>query len=314
MSAIDIHHHAMVAGYVERLTAIGVSAQPGVAFPEWSVGDSLALMDRLDIEMAVLSVGSPGFYFGDQAFTDELCRDTNDELAVLVRQRPDRFAAFAVLPLPSVDSTLEELDRIESRQEFVGIGMLTNYGEQYLGAEQFDPVLARLNAMQAVVHVHPTLPVTWPKQQIDLRPSLLEYVFDTTRALTNLMLRGVPHRFPRIQWIFSHCGGVAPFIAGRLAIAEPLPELAQVRADGVLATMAGFHYDTALSTTPMGLGSLLGLVGRSQIVLGSDFPFVDEQTVTRCRRELDDLLPDLDPVLTENARRLLPRLWSGTKS
>lgn len=308
MSAIDVHHHAMVAGYVDRLTAIGVSAQPGIAFPDWSIGASLSLMDRLDIELAVLSVGSPGFYFGDQDFTDELCTVTNNELADVVKQHPDRFSAFAALPLPSVQSALDELDRVAGRTEFAGVGMLTNYGTHYLGAEPFDPVLERLNAMDAVVHVHPTLPVTWPAEQIDLRPSLLEYVFDTTRALTNLMLRGVPHRFPRIQWIFSHCGGVAPFIAGRLAIAEPLPELAKVRQKGVLGTMAGFHYDTALSTNAMGLGSLLGVAGRSQILLGSDFPFVDEQTVTQCRRELSELLPDFDPALTSNARRLLRRI------
>jgi 6-methylsalicylate decarboxylase len=306
VSAIDVHHHAMVPGYVERLAGIGVTAQPGIDFPEWTVEDSLGLMQRLDISMAVLSVGSPGFYFGDQAFTDELCRVTNDELVDVVRRRPDRFAAFASLPLPSAESAVDELDRIAGRAEFVGISMLTNYGGHYLGAEPFDPVLRRLDEMDAVVHVHPTLPVTWPAEQIDLRPSLLEYVFDTTRALTNLMLRGVPQRFPRIQWIFSHCGGVAPFIGGRLAIAEPLPELRQV--EGVLATMGRFHYDTALSTTPMGLGSLLGLAATSQVLLGSDFPFVDEQTVTRCRRELAELLPDFDHELTENARRLLSRL------
>lgn len=307
MSAIDLHHHAMVPGYVRRLSAIGVGAQPGIGFPEWTAEASLALMDRLDIGLAVLSVASPGFFFGDQGFTDELCRVTNSELAEVVAGRPERFAALAALPLPSVGSTMDELDRLAGRAEFAGVSMLTNYGGHYLGAEVFDPVLERLDRTDAVVHVHPTLPVTWPEGRIELRPSLLEYVFDTTRALTNLMLRGVPQRFPRIRWVFSHCGGVAPFIAGRLAIAEPLPELVRVRSTGVLTTMAGFHYDTALSTTPMGLGSLLGLADPGQVVFGSDFPFVDAETVARCRLELDHLLTaaDLDRVLAGNARRLL---------
>jgi predicted TIM-barrel fold metal-dependent hydrolase len=157
------------------------------------------------------------------------------------------------------------------------------------------------------VHVHPTLPGHYPAAEIDLRPSLLEYVFDSTRALVNLMLHGVPDRFPGISWIFSHCGGTAPYLAGRLAIAEPLPELAKIGPNGVYGALRSFHYDLALATTPYALGAVEQLVGAGKLLVGTDFPFVGAATVSACLTEAGTVLgPDrMDTVARANPLRLL---------
>ena len=307
MPNVDLHHHAPFAGYVERLTGIGVQAQPGADFPSWRPADSVALMDRLGLDLAVLSIGSPGFYFGDQAFTTSLCHDANDELTQIVRDGAGRFAALVCLPLPSVDAALDELDRRWGRPEFAGVSLLTNYGGQYVGKPDFDPLLAELDARGAVVHVHPTLPAWWPEGEIPLRPSVLEYLFDTARLITNLMLAGVPDRFPGIRWVFSHCGGAMASVAPRLALVEGTPQLAQVPEAGVLATLNRFYYDTALSHTDADLGALLSLVDESQLVLGTDFPFSNEELV---RGRFEQLAAYLGPermarIQVTNASHLL---------
>jgi predicted TIM-barrel fold metal-dependent hydrolase len=303
---VDVHHHAIFPEYARLLAERGIGAQPGIALPAWSVDASLAMMDDLGIDLAVLSVGSPGFHFGDRPFTRQLCELTNDALAGVVGERPDRFAAFAAVPLPSVEDSLAELDRVLARPGFAGVGLLTNYSEKYLGDPAFDPLLAYLDARGSVVHVHPTLPPYYPRHEIDLRPSLLEYVFDTTRALVHIILQGLPARFPNIRWIFSHCGGTAPYLAGRLAIAEGLPELSKVGPAGILGAMRGFHYDTALSTTPYSLGALRELSGSDALLIGSDFPFVDEATVRACLAQARELLGDdaFETVATTNAAKL----------
>jgi 6-methylsalicylate decarboxylase len=307
---VDVHHHAIFTEYSRRLGELGIGAQPGIGLPQWSVGDSLAMMDSLGIDLSILSVGSPGFYFGDPDFTRELCSRTNDDLADVVGTHPDRFAAFAAVPLPSVPDSIAELDRVLSRPGFAGVGLLTNYSDRYLGDASLDPLLDYLDARGVVVHVHPTLPPYWPQHEIDLRPSLLEYVFDSTRALVHVILRGLPARYPNITWIFSHCGGTAPFLAGRLAIAEPLPELAKVGPAGIVGAMRGFRYDTALSTTPYSLGALRELAGVEALLVGSDFPFVDEHTVRECFTQASALLGEeaWHTVTTTNPASLFPSL------
>ncbi|MFG1706938.1 amidohydrolase family protein [Nonomuraea sp. M3C6] len=301
---VDLHQHAILPGYRRRLTEIGVRAQPGIDFPDWSAAVSLAMMDRLGIGTAVLSVASPGFFFGDQDFTTSLCRDTNDDLSAVVAASDGRFRAFMAVPLPSAADAVAEVRRLAGQPGFAGVSLLSNYGGHYLGDPRFDPLLAELDALGMLVHVHPTLPPWWAEGAIDLRPSLLEYVFDTSRSLTNLMLAGAVDRFPRIRWVFSHCGGVVPFVAHRLAIAEPLPELRRVR--GVEGTLREFRYDCALSASASGLGALLSVVDDTRVVFGSDFPFVDEATI---KAEIE-LLAGLGPrtglaALGGNGRALL---------
>jgi predicted TIM-barrel fold metal-dependent hydrolase len=284
---VDLHQHAVPPRYVERLTAIGVQAQPGIPFPRWDRARSLAAMDDLGIAVAAVSTASPGYYFGDQDFATALVRDTNDELAELVAGSRGRFLAFAAVPLPSAGAAVAEVRRLAGVAGFAGVSLLTNYAGRYLGDPGFDPLLAELDAMNAVVHVHPTLPPWWAEGAIALRPSLLEYVFDTSRALTNLMLSGAVDRFRRICWVFSHCGGVLPYISRRLEIAESLPELARV--EGVVATMARLGYDCALSASRAGLGALLTVAPADRVVLGTDYPFVDEETVRDEFQRLDTL-------------------------
>ena len=307
---VDVHHHAPFPEYVRRLTALGIGAQPGVPFPQWEPADSLAMMDRLGIDLAVLSVGSPGFYFGDRDFTRDLCAVVNDALAGATAAQPDRFAAFAVVPLPSVDDSIAELDRVLSQPGFAGVGLLTNYSDRYLGDPSFDPVLAYLDERAAVVHVHPTVPPHYPRTEISLRPSVLEYLFDSTRAMVNLILRGLPGRFPNIRWIFSHCGGTAPYIADRLALAEPMPELSAVGQGGVLAELRGFHYDTALCTTPYSLNVVRELAGTEAMLLGSDFPFCAEEIARHCLTEARAVLGEESwhAVTTTNPGRLFPAI------
>jgi predicted TIM-barrel fold metal-dependent hydrolase len=310
MPTVDLHHHAPLASYVQRLTAIGVQAQPGVDFPSWQPADSIAFLDEVGIDVAVLSVGSPGFFFGDQQFTTNLCRDVNDELTQVVRNGEGRLAALTCLPLPSADAALTELDRVWSRPEFVGVTLLTNYAGHYLGHPSFAPLLAELDSRDAVIHVHPKLPAAWPEGELPLPPSVLEYLFDSTRTITSLMLARALEHYPRIRWVFSHCGGAMPSVASRLALAEPLLDQAVVPSAGFAGALGTFHYDTALSTTASELGALLSVVDSSQVVLGSDFPFSPIASIRRGFEQLTELVTPtvLEQIRSTNAAALLPQL------
>jgi predicted TIM-barrel fold metal-dependent hydrolase len=304
---VDFHHHAPLATYVRRLTAIGVQAQPGADFPSWEPRQSIELLDSLGIDQAILSIGSPGFHFGNQAFTTDLCRECNDELTDVVRSNPDRLAALTCLPLPSTGDALDELDRVGGRPEFAGVGLLSNYAGHYVGNPMFDPLLAELDTRSALVHVHPVLPAWWPEGEIPLRPSVLEYLFDSARMIINLLLAGVPDRFPNIRWVFSHCGGAMPVVAPRAALAEGVPEMAHLPEGGIVGSLRHFRYDTALSTAAADLGALLTMVDESRIVFGTDYPFTDAAAV---RERFGHLATFAGPellrrIISDNADALL---------
>ena len=95
-------------------------------------------MERLGIRAQLLSLSSPGVSFltGQQA--QDLARSVNEFAASTIRDNSPRFGAFATLPLPDVDTALEELTYALDSLKLDGVGLLSNYGGLYLGGPEFD--------------------------------------------------------------------------------------------------------------------------------------------------------------------------------
>src|SRR3990167_2110325 len=97
---IDVHHHAVPALYLDALAQIGIHGSGGIPFPKWTPEKSFNVMAFNKITSAVLSLSSPGTYFGDEDFAVRLARDVNEYLADVVQSHPDKFGFFATLPMP----------------------------------------------------------------------------------------------------------------------------------------------------------------------------------------------------------------------
>jgi predicted TIM-barrel fold metal-dependent hydrolase len=310
---IDVHHHILPEVYVSALASAGVLNAGGIPFPKWDAGSTLEFMDRSGIAAAVVSISAPGVHFGDDAFARDLARRVNDIAAELAREWPARFGAFATLTLPDVDGALRELERALDVLRLDGVVLLSSQSDgRYLGDPAFDPLLAELDRRAALVFVHPTVPVTSQSIRLDLPGPIAEFTFDTTRAAFNLVWTGAAARFPRIRWIFSHAGGTVPFLARRFALVDAFPGMRERAPGGVIAALARFHYDTALSANPGALRSLGELVGPSQVLFGSDHPFAPEPVVAANVRGLD-AYDGFDAaarraIERDNALALLPQL------
>ena len=94
---VDIHHHVIPPDYLDALARSGMDTS---AFPSWAPEESLQVMDRLGIGRAMLSLSSPGVWFGDDSKARSLARACNEYVAGLRKERPSRFGGLAVLPLP----------------------------------------------------------------------------------------------------------------------------------------------------------------------------------------------------------------------
>ena len=230
-------------------------------------------MERHDVDVAILSVSTPGVFLGDGADARAMARDVNDFAAQVVRDHPDRFGFFATLTLPDVDGALAELDRAFDTLGADGVVLLANSAGTYLGDKAFDPVFDELQRRQAVVFVHPSiLPGIEP---IDGIPAFVaDFLLDTTRAAVNLARTGTLDRCPDVRFILSHAGGFVPYAASRLATAA---------GDGDfltgLARLQRYHFDIALSGTPSALPSLLAFTTPDKVTFGTDFPYAPDTAV-----------------------------------
>lgn len=276
---IDIHHHIVPHEYVKALATRGIEESGGMPFPQWEANVSLEFMERQGIEKAFTSISCPGVYFGDIAFACDLAHHCNEISAQLVKDHPQRFGAFAVLPLPDVDAALLELEYSLDVLKLDGVTLLASIGDQYLGDPAFDALFDELNQRKTIVFVHPAVPPGSNVPKLYLPPSIVEFTFDTTRAITNLLYSGTLERCPDIRFIFPHAGGTVPYLAWRISLGEWLPGMLEKVPKGVITYLKHLYYDTALSTTSYTLRSFQELVDPSYILYGSDFPFLPEPVI-----------------------------------
>lgn len=309
---IDVHHHVIPPVFAQAMQAQGLSMVAGAPLPHWSVQRSLDLMDLQGIQTALLSLSAPGVYFGDERRAIGLARDCNDFCAQVARDRPERFGFFAVLPMPFTDHACREAVRALDVLGADGIVLLGSTEGHFLGDARFEELMAELDRRQATVFVHPNLHATSTQLQLDAPGFLVEFLCDTTRAATNLILSGTMERHPRIRWILAHAGGFTPYIAWRLSLANMLPETFERAPQGVLTYLQRFWFDTALSPSPCAMAALKELVGPSRILFGSDFPFAPEP-VTGLQTQQFAALTCFDAaqkaaIQRGNALSLFPRL------
>ena len=173
--------------------------------------------------------------------------------------------------------------------------------------------MAELNRRKAIVHVHPTAANCCKNLIPDVPPGIMEYGTDTTRAILGVMFSGTATRFPDIRWIWSHAGGTAPFLAGRIERgARNLKERETRLPNGAMHALQRFHYDVAGAANAGALASLLKLVTTAQVLFGTDFPPGGPSLdVVKSLAGLGFSDADLRAIDRDNALRLLPRFAAG---
>lgn len=330
---VDVHAHYLPEQYREALLAAGhakPSGMPGV--PKWSVEQAISMMDRSGIEASLISVSAPGIYFGDAGAARKLARSVNEDGAKAVSMHPNRFGLFASLPLPDVDGALREIEHAFDNLKADGVVMCTNHGGVYLGDPRFDLVFAELDRRNARIFIHPNDPHCVCCQQegkasgeskdsnenkflppIGYPYPMIEFMFETTRAVFNMILSGTLDKYPNLKIIVPHAGATIPVLADRVAGALPALGLAKpINREYVFKLLRGLYYDMAGFPIPRQLGALLQIADPKHIMYGSDWPFTPEPLAASLARLIDNtplLTADMrNDFLRHNALALFPRL------
>ncbi|KAA0917830.1 amidohydrolase family protein [Streptomyces apricus] len=267
---VDVHQHVLPPFYRDLLAGAGIAGVGGRALPDWSAGAALDLMDLLGITTAVVSVSAPGTGFlSDPEEAAGLARRLNDFCASLPADHPGRFGWFATLPAPGTAACAAEAERALDELGADGVVLLANNGGTYLGAEGQDALWRSLDERGATVLIHPA---ELPAPAVDgIPPFAADFLLDTTRAAYLLVRRGVVRRHPGIRFVLSHGGGFVPYASHRLAVTIAA-EAGRSLLD-VLDDFRSFYFDTALSSSPAALPSLLAFARPGHVLFGSDWPF-----------------------------------------
>lgn len=291
---LDVHAHYLPGLYRDALRAAGHDQPDGFPYiPDWSAEEHVQVMDRLGIETSYLSVSSPGV-LGDA----DLARAVNEEGRRAVVDHPGRFGLLASLPLPDVDAAMAEIAHASERLDADGFVLLTNVDGTYVGDASFAPIRRELDRRRARVLLHPTSPACWERTALGRPRPMLEFLFDTTRAVVDLLLDGTIAAHPDLELIIPHAGAVLPMVADRI---QAFSRLLAPDVD-VLGDLGRLHYDLAGQAVPRQLDALRTLTSRDHLHYGSDYPFTPEPVATAAAERID-----FHPELRANTERLFTR-------
>jgi predicted TIM-barrel fold metal-dependent hydrolase len=280
---IDLHHHFYVeTPATKKFITNSPDPQPMIA---GTPVRSIEAMEQAGVATAYLSCP---LTFGDHppSLRDDFrqaARDLNEHGARLVADYKGRFGLFAMLPLPDVDSSLREIEYAFGPLKADGVAVMTSYGNQWLGDVPFEPIFDELNRRQALVLAHPVAGPCCRNLQADTTPQTIEYGTDTSRAIWSLINDGTPAapftsratRYANVRFVWSHGGGSLPGLVGRFLSRAAVIDLESTPLpDSRLHHLRRFFYDTAASANAVQMAALKSLVGVSQIVFGSDYPYV----------------------------------------
>jgi aminocarboxymuconate-semialdehyde decarboxylase len=266
----------------------------------------LADMDRYGVDMQAVCTTVQTFFYGEEPALGAACAALqNDELAAVVKRRPDRFAGLATLPLQDPQRAADELARAMRELGLRGAQIGSNVNGKNLDDPALDPVWAAADELRAFILVHPhgeILPGDRLKSYY--MRNFVGLPFETTMAGAALVFGGVIERHPNINFCLCHGGGFLPYQAGRFVHAWKVRGEAKARLRGSPeASLARLHYDTIVHSSSA-LEFLIATVGPEHVLLGSDYPF--DMGELDCVKRLNALsLQGRDLVLGARAKDLL---------
>ena len=267
MSTIDAHSHFMPPA---------VASQTAFFKEHWSDADKhLRLMDEHQVGQALLLYPTSDAHMNMGSW-GKLCDAYNPAIAALVKQHKNRFIGAGILPIDTPDAIAKELKRIEDLGLKV-ISLASSYNGKFLDDPIFFEVYEFARAKHMPIHVHPQImnPIGEERVRDPLLSPVLEYVFDVSMCIGKMMMEGVFLKFPEVDFIFAHYGGVLPIVKERfdstytmLRRRNFVKDISKNPSD----FFSNLYFDTSGSKSKASLLGALELTDIHHILWGSDFP------------------------------------------
>jgi aminocarboxymuconate-semialdehyde decarboxylase len=232
-------------------------------------------MDRKGIDMSITSMNTPSVYVFEAQKRIALARALNDSMVARAKRNPDRVRGFATLPLPDVEASMTELERIKDAPGLAGIGVGSNFDGVALDDRRLEPVWARIAELGIVVCEHPMLPTFADHLPGYALPIRVGFPFDTTLCVTRMIYGGVFERHPKLQFVVPHTGSAFIGLLERLdhgfhlfhECREHITQLPSVFA------RKNLYYDTCAFSKSF-IEMAVGEIGIDRFMFGTDYPYI----------------------------------------
>jgi aminocarboxymuconate-semialdehyde decarboxylase len=290
--AIDVHNHLFPMEWIDFLEKRTESPRmerkaKGMIFyshektcshisepGHYDVATRIRDMERCGIDTQMLSLTLPSVEELPVEEGVKWARKINDYFAEVSQKYPGRFYAFATLPFQDVSEAVKEIDRAHRVLGIKGITMFSNVNFKPLSSPELYPIYAKAEECGLPIFIHPGVPFTGEvMKQHGLRYSLYGFTFDTTMAVMGLIWQGVLERYPGLNLIHAHLGGIVPYLAQRLEDCWR----AEVKEFGVSLpkTPSEYYrrqvYPDSMSAYLPAMKCCLEFVGPQHICMGTDY-------------------------------------------
>jgi len=318
---VDVHAHCYPKAYIEELKKIGIGGEGGIGveIPVWESAEArIAQMDSLGVDVQVLALSAPNVHFADTGLSKTLAVMTNDFIAGISQQYPERFLSLASIPLTNLDHAMAELDRAMNNLGMDGIVLGTNINKVPLSDDRFLPFFEEIDHRKIPVALHPSRAIgedLMPKEDVTLAiPSNVGFIFETTRTIAQMIFKGTFERLRNLTFILPHSGGAIPFIYPRWDISyRSRPEGHPLRSLPNLPShyLKRHYYDTALSYYPSSLRCTVDLAGIDRMLFGTDFPYTNDFRAKETIENIENYgfsKGEKEKLYFKNAAILFPKL------
>jgi len=279
----------------------------GITPPMTDPAKRLEDMDRVGIDVEVLSLSTPNVYFAPSERQAEVARLVNDAYADLAARYPSRFKGFASIPMDDPDAALRELERTQGELRMNGVVVLSNINGRSLTDPLYRPFFDECDRRRVCVFIHPMIPASAePFAEYVLGP-IIGFPFDTTLAVARLCYAGVFRQLPNIRWILGHLGGAVPYLMERMDNGWRDFAECRVNIDELPSVyLKRLYYDTVSFSAPS-LRLTRELVGADHMVMGSDYPHLlgSIDRAVSSIESLDIPAADKDRIFGGTARDIL---------
>ena len=334
---IDVYNHILPKKYQDTLEKKVTGRGSNLPSSNWAktvptlldLEARFRIMDAFDGYIQVISIASPPAYaIAPAPVAIELARIANDELAELVQKYPERFVAgIATLPMNDPEAAVAEAERAIKDLRLRAVEVYTDIAGKPLDAPEFMPLYEKMAELGRPIFIHPRGLMSTPDYEGEEFSKYrlwtkLGWPYATAMAVYRLVYSGVIERFPGLKVVTHHCGGLIPYLAGRLDWADDVNEMLMGQRDidlkeHALVYFRRIFYDTAVSGNTGALQCARAFAGVDQMVFGTDLPFGNQLGRRLIRQAIEAVermgLSDEEKrkIYRDNAIKLL-RLPLGT--
>jgi predicted TIM-barrel fold metal-dependent hydrolase len=324
---LDAFCHVLPQRYFDRLQRISSERAANLLKRTapirslWDLDERLRVIAPFGDYAQIISLAAPPLEaLGEPAESAALARMANDEMAELVRMRPETFAGFvAGLPMGDVDAALTEVDRAVGELGALGVQIYTHVNGLPLDDPRFEPLFARMAELDRAIWVHPARNSSWPDYPTERKSRyelwwLFGWPYDTSAFMARLVFSGVFTRHPELKVITHHAGGMVPFFSGRVGpgmdsfgarTPEEERELVESELDErPIDAFRRFYADTAVFGAPHALRCAYEFFGAEHMLFASDMPFDPVQGSF-----IRDTIADIEALEISGAER--ERIYEG---